>query len=316
MTNTHRPSVSALIPTFNGRHLLKKFLPSVFKSLRSKDELIIIDDASTDETIAYLIATYSLRPSKKITFKNNYSTESRTGKLLKNTYKLYTGTSKHGGQTIDITLVALKKNHRFGKAVNIGALFANHDYLLVLNNDVQPEPECVLPALQPFADPHVFGVGFLEYQDVQKKEASGKNRLWFEKGLFRHSRAAEMTAGETAWVSGGSGVFRTDLWFRLQGFDPDFYPAYWEDIDLSYRAQQLGLRTVFEPQAIVFHHHETTHKTTFGDTKMLEVSWKNAQLFTEKHASLYQKILYYIYKPYLRYQFTRFLQQHVANSSH
>jgi glycosyltransferase involved in cell wall biosynthesis len=43
-------SVSVVIPNYNGKHLLEKHLPSVLSSMRSGDELLIIDDASTDDS--------------------------------------------------------------------------------------------------------------------------------------------------------------------------------------------------------------------------------------------------------------------------
>ena len=46
--------ISLVIPTFNGINLLKKNLGAALSCLRNKDELIIIDDASTDESIDYL----------------------------------------------------------------------------------------------------------------------------------------------------------------------------------------------------------------------------------------------------------------------
>lgn len=49
---------SVVIPTYNGRALLEKHLPSVFASLHKQDEVVVVDDASTDDTIAWLKKTY------------------------------------------------------------------------------------------------------------------------------------------------------------------------------------------------------------------------------------------------------------------
>lgn len=46
--------VSVVIPNYNGRHLLEKHLPSVFAALRKGDEVIVVDDASTDDSVKYL----------------------------------------------------------------------------------------------------------------------------------------------------------------------------------------------------------------------------------------------------------------------
>ena len=47
-------SVSTIIPTYNGRKLLEQHLPTVLRALRDGDELIIVDDASQDESSNWL----------------------------------------------------------------------------------------------------------------------------------------------------------------------------------------------------------------------------------------------------------------------
>jgi len=46
------------------------------------------------------------------------------------------------------------------------------------------------------------------------------------------------------------------LWEKLGGFDPKFPTAAGEDADFSYRARQLGADLIFNPRAIVEHHHQ------------------------------------------------------------
>jgi glycosyltransferase involved in cell wall biosynthesis len=49
-----RKKVSVVIPTFNGQALLAKNLRSVIDCLRTGDELIIVDDASTDQSVTWM----------------------------------------------------------------------------------------------------------------------------------------------------------------------------------------------------------------------------------------------------------------------
>ena len=55
-------SVSVVIPNYNGRALLERFLPSVQKALRhpsvSESEIIVSDDASSDDSVAFLQKNY------------------------------------------------------------------------------------------------------------------------------------------------------------------------------------------------------------------------------------------------------------------
>ena len=52
--------VSVVIPNYNGRDLLEKHLPAVFACLRDGDEVIVVDDASTDNSVEFLKKTYPL----------------------------------------------------------------------------------------------------------------------------------------------------------------------------------------------------------------------------------------------------------------
>ena len=48
------PSVSVIIPTFNRVHLIARAIESVLGQLIDGDELIVVDDGSTDDTAAAL----------------------------------------------------------------------------------------------------------------------------------------------------------------------------------------------------------------------------------------------------------------------
>ena len=59
--STSRKSIAVVIPNYNGRHLLERNLPSVFNALNSVNtdfEIIIIDDCSTDSSVAFIKQSY------------------------------------------------------------------------------------------------------------------------------------------------------------------------------------------------------------------------------------------------------------------
>jgi len=148
----------------------------------------------------------------------------------------------------------------------------------------------------------VFAVGCLELEQAESTSGravlGGKNRLWFERGLFVHARAQDYTSGPTTWVSGGSGLFDKAKWLELGGFDEQFYPAYWEDIDLSYRASQRGWKVLFEAKAVVHHTHETTNASVFSQRQTQLFSITNGLRFFWKHATLPQKLAHFCWLPY------------------
>jgi GT2 family glycosyltransferase len=252
--------VTAVIPTFNGLDLLKKHLSSVINDLRKGDELIIIEDAGTDDTGKWV------------------------NDLAKKTNK------------IDIKFIKNTKNLRFGMTVNKAVKLAKHDLIYLLNNDVAPKKNCLEILLTHVNEPNFFAVGPIEIDN--DSNISGKNSLWFERGMFIHSKADDQNFGETAWVSGGSGLFDKQKWLKLKGFDKLFYPAYWEDIDLSFRASKKNWLVLFEPKAVVLHHHETTNTSVFGQKKMQKMSMRNGVKFAWKHGNLWQRIAFLIWRPY------------------
>lgn len=285
-------AVSVVIPNFNGKKLLKKHLPAVIAMVKEGDEIVIVDDASTDDSVDWLVQTFQLREDKD------------RGVFMD---RLYQG--KITDKKVTIKLIANNENQRFAYSVNRGVENAEHDLVFVLNSDVSPKKDA-LDQLLPYFIPQlraddqwypdrVFSVGCNEIeQDMGTEIHGGKNELWFERGLFTHSRASDFSTGSTAWASGGSALFNRRKWEELDGFDLSFRPAYWEDIDLSYRAKEQGWNVWFEANALVDHNHETTNRTEFGQQQMERMSMKNGIRFTWKHSTMVQRVLFIIWLPY------------------
>lgn len=286
MPNNVALPISVVIPTYNGKHLLDQFLPAVFGVLRTGDELVIVDDHSSDATVSWLVQEYDLAEE--------------ADQQHAAAFAIHRGKVTDKGKKISLVIVANNQNVRFGQAANRGVQVSQHPYVLLLNSDVKPLPGLVEALLPHFQNESVFGVGCFEIEGSsdQKERWGGKNKLWFSRGMFMHSRASEFTSGPTAWVSGGSGMFNKTKWQELGGFDAAYYPAYWEDIDLSFRARKKGWLVLFEEQAKVEHHHETTNVDVFGQAKINAMSWKNSNVFVWKNASVAQLLLHVFWKPY------------------
>lgn len=281
--------ISLVIPTYNGLHLLKKYLLDNTKILTKNDELIIVDDASSDDTTAWLSKTLNLHAE------GNKSGEYGTFELF----------SKYSDQDFTIKVIKNTHNLRFAASVNRAVQQAQEEYILLLNNDVAiADPQSCRDALLKVmtSSQKVFGVGCKEFQTHQDNQATGKNKLWFERGRFMHSADDSKTTGQTAWASGGSALFDRAKWLELKGFDLHFYPAYWEDIDLSFRAKCKDWQVWFCAEAVVYHHHETTNKQEFGSSGIAKISWKNGTYFTLKHAKGGQLIQFLLWWPYWQWR--------------
>ena len=273
--------VSVVIPTYKGKSLMEKNFPSVMESLRNSDEVVIVDDGGFKETLEWLKKKYQLGKVSK-----------------KSDYDLYQGSYQQGKKKIDLVYVVNKTSLRFGANSNRGVELATHPLIFLVNDDVSIYSDTIKKIVPHFKDESVFAVGCLEFDHQHGGIKSGKNKLWFERGMYIHSKADDFNFGPTAWASGGSAMFCREKWLEMGGFDLAYYPAYWEDIDLSMVARQKGWKVIFDPAARVDHNHETTNTDVFGQQKMEEMSWRHSQIFTWKHADTWQKMAFLLWKPY------------------
>jgi len=254
--------ISIVIPNYNGRRLLEKNLPAVVRACRHWRkkgwEVIVVDDASTDDSVDFL--------------KKNYP---------------------------QVKIIRHINNQRFAAACNSGVKAARGDIVALLNNDVAPEVDFLEPLIKNLEDPQVFAVGCKEREIIKGKVIySGRSEAKFEKGFLVHWRAADQNRKDTFWAIGGSMAVDRKKWLEIGGMDTLFKPAYWEDIDLCWRARKKGWRIVFEPKSIVNHHHETTNISVFGRRQMKIFAYKNQFLFVWKNGDRKMLISHLFWLPY------------------
>lgn len=249
--------ISVVIPNFNGEQLLKKNFPKVIAVLKKykggKAEIIVSDDASKDDSVALLRDIASHEKNVPITILENL-----TG-----------------------------KNKGFASNVNKGVRSAQGEVVILLNTDVVPHEDFLASLLPHFTDPNVFAVGCLDesIEDgiiVKRGRGIGKWR----QGFLIHAAGRIGENNTTLWISGGSGAFRKDTWEKLGGLQTLYNPFYWEDIDLSYRAQKAGLTVLFEEKSIVKHEHEIgSIKKNYSSFQVKKIAYRNQFFFTWLNAT-------------------------------
>jgi len=248
-------NISVIIPNWNGRKLLEKNLPLVIKNSGTA-EIIVVDDASPDDSLNFL--------------KDNYP------QIV---------SIKHG------------KNLGFGESCNDGVKAAHGEIIILLNLDVVPEPNYIPPALELFDNSQTFAVSFNEINNSQFSYSVG----CFKDGFITHEpRPKTNKVQESFWASGGSAAFRKSMWQQLGGFDRILNPFYWEDIDLSYRAQKRGWKVYWHPGAKVRHEHQGTigqlnknYVDRIRERNQLLVIWKNITdqgLMKQHHQGLFSRL--------------------------
>ena len=245
--------VSIVIPNYNGLENLKNNLPKVTTAINhfsGSAELILIDDASSDASIEFSV---------------DFCQKTKNCQLISN-----------------------PENLGFAESCNIGVKRAEGEIVVLLNSDVYPDENFLAPIVKHFENEQVFAVGCLEKVLDDKNEVieeRGVGELFFKDGIFQH-HAGDLDSSMTDWVCGGSGAYRRDIFLELGGFDPQFKPFYWEDIDLSYQAKQKGYQLIFEKNSVVFHKHlKGAIMTHFSHAEINKISFANQIKFTKKHVS-------------------------------
>lgn len=216
-------SVIVVMPNWNGA----KDLPAAIKSVLSQSfedfDLVVVDNGSTDN-------------SKKIIEEFSQKDRRVRGIYLDKNYG-YTGGMNPGMQL----------------AIDEGA-----KYVAGCNNDATPHKDW-LKHMVAFLDKHPsYGTAACKLLHADGKtidSTADQYTTWgipFPRGRDEPSGTQHDDKTDIFGASGGASLYRVSMLRQIGLFDQDFF-AYYEDIDLSFRAQLAGWKVAFVPQSIVYH---------------------------------------------------------------
>jgi len=243
-------SVSIIIPNYNGKHLLEKYLPSVFlavQNARTTFEIIVIDDGSKDESIGFI-----------------------------------------GSNFPNIKLLVNDQNRGFSYTCNRGIREAQYELILLLNSDVKLTPDYFDHQWKYFERPDTFGVmaKIMSFDETKIEDAA---RLLYYSGCrikankFYYSENTQDEHVYTAYLSGANALVNADKLKELGGFDEIYSPFSSEDFDLSLRAWQLGWKCYYEHQASCFHHISGSTKTQIKSNFIKKIYYRNRYILQAIH---------------------------------
>jgi N-acetylglucosaminyl-diphospho-decaprenol L-rhamnosyltransferase len=152
------------------------------------------------------------------------------------------------------------ENRGLGRLYNIGARAASTEYVLLSNNDVAYEPDCLAELAAALdADESRFAADptQLDWDGadvVHARTTLARGRLWHEylPGLHLDDNVPANTIVATVSAHGAAMLVRRDRMLELGGFDESFFLE-WEDLDLCWRAWLCGWPSVYVPQARLRH---------------------------------------------------------------
>jgi glycosyltransferase involved in cell wall biosynthesis/GT2 family glycosyltransferase len=216
--------VSVVIPTYQGRELLERYLPSVIAETKRcpfAAEIIVADDGSTDGTAGWLAERYP-----------------------------------------DARIIRREQNRGFAAAANAGVETAGHPIVYLCNSDLEIEPGAIEQAATTLWRTGAFAVASaIEMEDAAKAGLeTGLVTATWRNGLpsLSHQPDLGQRPRSTLYAGGGAGAFDRAAFLALGGFDRLYAAYYAEDLDLSYRAWKAGLSVLVEPRSGVVHRHRGT----------------------------------------------------------
>jgi N-acetylglucosaminyl-diphospho-decaprenol L-rhamnosyltransferase len=200
-----------------------------------------------------------------------------------------------------VILIANKWNQGFAGAVNQGAARLDTELILLLNPDAELtsridelEAACTQPGTGLAAGKLVNEAGEVQRGFTLRRfptpgtlmlEVLGINRVLAANPINRRYRCLDVdleTAGEAEQPPGAFLMFRREVWQRLGGFDTQFHPLWFEDVDFCKRASDLGLKIRYVPQVIA--RHQGGHSIAGLEWSCREVYWYVSLLkYASKH---------------------------------
>ncbi len=250
------PAASAVIPNWNGRDLLEKYLPSVIEAFSGNpaNEVIVVDNGSSDGSADFVRTRFP-----------------------------------------QVKLLALPQNLGFGGGSNAGFAAAVNPVVVLLNSDMRVAPDFLAPLLEGFRDPEVFAVSCqIFFSDPTKlREESGLTQAWWADGGLRVRHRIDDAVTDLFpcfYGGGGSCAFDREKFLELGGFDPLLEPFYLEDTDLGFMAWKHGWKVLYQPRSVVFHEHRGTIGKRFSEAQIQAVLKKNFLLFCWKNIHEWRKL--------------------------
>ena len=232
-------SIAIIIPNWNGIHEIEACLRSLEKQT-ARPTIIVVDNGSTDG-------------SKE---------------LIEESFP---------------NVIVLPQPHNLGFAggVNVGIRYAlerDFAYIGLFNSDAVADSAWANTLRKTLETDLQVGIatGLLLHSDGKTIDSTGDwYSIWglpFPRGRGKLARSAE-GAGPVFSGSGGASIYRAELFRTVGLFDETFF-AYYEDVDISFRAQLAGYTVFYNPKAIAYHERgsASTRINTTKQTASTKVS--------------------------------------------
>lgn len=210
---------SIVIPSWNGTQLLPACLDSLRVQSHRDFEVLVVDNASTDSTPALVQREYP-----------------------------------------DVRLLCLPTNRGYTGAVNHGIGAARGEWIVVLNQDIVADPhwlEEIDRAAEAHPEAGAIACKIMLFDRRDHIHSAGDNYrcdgIPVNRGVWERDQGQYDDQTEVFGACGGAAAYRRQGLDQVGWLDEDLF-MYCEDVDLAWRQQLAGWRTIFAPRAVAYHH--------------------------------------------------------------
>ena len=258
---------AVVILNWNGRQHLEQFLPSVVAHTPQQVRIIVADNGSTDDSVAFLAQHYPA--IEIIRLERNYGFAEGYNRAL---------------EQVDAEFFILLNSDVEVTAGWVEPLVAT----LTNNRSVA----AVAPKLRSYGNRDHFEYagaagGYIDVLGYPFCRGRILSTLEQDNGQYD-------TAQEVFWASGAAFCCRADVFRMLGGFDADFF-AHMEEIDLCWRMQLQGYKIMVEPHSTVYHLGGGTMPNE--SPRKLYLNYRNNLSMLFKCAPTWQRILVAVARP-------------------
>jgi GT2 family glycosyltransferase len=215
------PLVSVIVINWNGKEYLKECLESLRAQTFSDFECILVDNGSTDGSVAYVQRNFP--------------------------------------GWVRVLLNA--RNEGFSGGNNRGINAASGKYIVLLNNDARADPQWLGELVKAAEEnPRAGMLACKIYLQEGSKIIDNVGHLIYRDGLNRGRGRLEADRGqyekieEVFFPSGCAALYRREMLEEVGLFDEDFF-AYGDDTDLGLKGRLAGWKCLYVPKAVVHHHY-------------------------------------------------------------
>jgi GT2 family glycosyltransferase len=217
--------LAIVILNWNGQKFLAQFLPVLIRYAPEYSEIIVADNASTDNSVEFLKTKYPFI------------------KIIQN--------SENRGFSKGYNDVLRQIDAEYYCLLNSDVeVTENWIEPIITLLDNYPEVAVVQPKLLSYAYRNQFEYagasgGFLDHLGYP----FCRGRVF---GFLENDEAQYNNAIEIFWATGAAMFVRSKVFYEVNGLDEDFF-AHMEEIDFCWRVKSLGYKIMVEPKSKIYH---------------------------------------------------------------